>query len=150
MAQPKSKRVIKLEIRNVIAGAIGAAAFGTANLEIGAGSILKDSKGITFKEGTFDLSSGEKQWKNGQGNVDFKFTECQLSAGATEANILTDMNNGVRCQIKATYDDASTDVWGGTAGTLIRLTWEPKDGAKVYTLSADKDAPTRAALITEA
>lgn len=151
MPQPKSKRIIKAEIRNVVSGgAIGNSAFGTANLEIGNGSILKDSKGITFIDATTELSSGEKQYKAGHGACELKFTECQTSTGATEANITADKNAGVRSQTKVTYDDGTNDTFGGTVGALIQFSWEPKDGIKVYTLLLEKDSPTRAALITEA
>lgn len=149
MAQPKSRIITKLEIRNVASGGnVGNSAFGTANLELY--NVAKESKGISWKGNGITLSTDEERFKNGTGEAEYMFDECQSSTGATEANILADIAAGNRFQIKETNLSGSLTFGDATNGVLLSLDIEPKDGVKVYKLTAKRTALNRAALITEA
>jgi len=85
----------------------------------------------------------------GKASLEFQFTECAAS-GATEANLQTDIKNGVRFLVKATYLDGSTETFGDTTkGVTVSLATDPKSDVKTFTLKSTQSHTQRTNVIVE-
>jgi len=144
MGAPKNRQPVKLEVKNFASGGT----VGTSYVELI--GVVKESKGITWEPKSVTLGNDEELNAGGKASLDFQFTEC-AAAGATEANLQTDIKNGVRFLVKATYLDGSTETFGDTTkGVMIMLATDPKSDVKMFSLKATQSHTQRSLVIAEA
>lgn len=138
MGAPYLSGVTKLEIREIAAaGDLPNSAFGTANLELL--NPLAEGTGISYESAVQELGSGEDLNAGQNTSLEFMFSECQSSTGATEANLEAACRNNKRVQIKATFPSGAI-TYGGSNGVLFQFGHkiEPKTGIKKFILKAKK------------